>query len=129
MKQILLATAGAAALAIATVAAQAPQPAAVSTIPVQGSVSLITAGGVNVTVQTGKNGVVLVDTPPPALVPEVLSQIRTLAPRLGDVGHRTGWMPGRRSRSPCPEARQIPPSLCLGAWGDSWFVAAAAAGH
>src|SRR4051812_47311099 len=85
MKQILLGTCGAAALAIVTVAAQTPPPAAVSTIPVQGSVSLITAGGVNVTVQTGKNGIVLVDTPPPALVPQVLAEIRTLAPRLSNI--------------------------------------------
>jgi glyoxylase-like metal-dependent hydrolase (beta-lactamase superfamily II) len=66
---------------IAGVAAQAPPPAAVSMIPVQGNVALITAGGVNVTVQTGKNGVVLVDTPPAELVPQVLARIRTLTPQ------------------------------------------------
>jgi glyoxylase-like metal-dependent hydrolase (beta-lactamase superfamily II) len=63
-------------------AQQQPQPAnAVSVLPVQGSVSLITAGTANVTVQIGKNGPVLVDTPPANLAPPVLDEIRKLSPR------------------------------------------------
>ena len=82
MKQIWLTTFALGALAIAGLAAQAQQAApAVSMIPVQGSVSLITAGGTNVTVQTGKNGIVLVDTPAPDLVPQVMAEIRKLSQR------------------------------------------------
>src|SRR4051794_36469792 len=51
-------------------------------LPVQGKVSLVTIGGTNVTVQTGKNGVVLVDTPPPAMVPELMTEIRKLTPQI-----------------------------------------------
>lgn len=74
------------ALALSTVQAQQPQPAgtgvpAVSTLPVGGAVSMVTAGGINIAVQVGKNGIVLVDTPPEALVPQVLAEIRKLAPR------------------------------------------------
>jgi glyoxylase-like metal-dependent hydrolase (beta-lactamase superfamily II) len=59
-------------------AQQAPSAAAVSVLPVQGSITMITAGGENIAVQVGKNGVVLVDTPPEALVPQVLAEIRKL---------------------------------------------------
>ena len=54
---------------------------AVSTLAVQGSVSMITAGGVNIAVQVGKNGVTLVDTPPEALVPQVMAEVRKLTDR------------------------------------------------
>ena len=60
--------------------AQAPQ-GQISVLPVQGSVSLLTAGDANITVQTGKNGVVLVDTPPADLVPQVMTEIRKLSTR------------------------------------------------
>ena len=60
--------------------AQAPQ-AQVSVLPVQGSVSLITAGDANVTAQVGKNGVVLVDTPPADLATQVMTEIRKLSLR------------------------------------------------
>jgi glyoxylase-like metal-dependent hydrolase (beta-lactamase superfamily II) len=72
--------AGAFACASALVAAQQPGNA-VSVLPVQGSVSLITAGNANVTVQVGKNGPVLVDTPPANLVQPVVDEIRKLSPR------------------------------------------------
>jgi glyoxylase-like metal-dependent hydrolase (beta-lactamase superfamily II) len=53
--------------------------AAVGILPVQGNVSLITGLGANVAVQVGKNGVLLVDTPPAALVPLVMGEIGKLA--------------------------------------------------
>jgi glyoxylase-like metal-dependent hydrolase (beta-lactamase superfamily II) len=46
---------------------------------VQGSVSLIAGSGANVAVQVGKNGVVLVDSPAVALVPQVMAEIRKLS--------------------------------------------------
>lgn len=57
-----------------------PTPA-ISIIPVQGNVSMLTAGGSNVTVQVGKDGIVLVDTPPAQLVPQVMNELRRLSPR------------------------------------------------
>ena len=54
--------------------------AALDVIPVQGRVYLISGAGANVVVQVGKNGVVLVDTPQAALVPQVLGEIRKLSP-------------------------------------------------
>jgi glyoxylase-like metal-dependent hydrolase (beta-lactamase superfamily II) len=64
-----------AAIAIAGVGAQNPT---VATLPVQGSVSMLTVGGINVVVQIGKNGVVLVDAPPADAVPAVMAEIRKL---------------------------------------------------
>jgi cyclase len=81
----------AAALAVAgTVAlspfltAQQPPPtgaAGVRVLPVQGNVSMLAGAGANVTLQTGRDGVLLVDTPPAALVPQVLAEIRRLSDR------------------------------------------------
>jgi len=67
-------------------AQQAPAPgqpaaSAVSVLPVQGAVTMVTAGGLNVAVQVGKNGVVLVDSPPSDLVPQVLAEVRRLTDR------------------------------------------------
>jgi glyoxylase-like metal-dependent hydrolase (beta-lactamase superfamily II) len=65
-------------------AQQAPAgaaPPAVSTLAVQGSVSMITAGGINIAVQVGKNGVVLVNTPPEGLVPQFMAEVRKLTDR------------------------------------------------
>ncbi|MGE0594612.1 MAG: hypothetical protein AB7G23_09265 [Vicinamibacterales bacterium] len=47
---------------------------------VQGNVHLISGAGVNVTVQVGRYGVTLVDTPDPARVPDVLAEVRRLSP-------------------------------------------------
>lgn len=91
MRQSLVVLAAAAALAagsLVTVAAQQPSqqpnqqaaPAVFST-PVQGAITMVTAGGLNIAVQVGKNGVVLVDTPPEALVPQVLAEVRKLTDR------------------------------------------------
>ncbi|MEQ1760988.1 MAG: hypothetical protein ABL986_22000 [Vicinamibacterales bacterium] len=55
--------------------------AQVSVLPVQGRVSLMTAGDANVTVQVGRSGVVLVDTPPADLAPQVITEIRKLSAR------------------------------------------------
>jgi len=48
--------------------------------PVQGNVYMISGTGPNLTVQIGRYGPVLVDTPPPSLVPQVLAEIRKLSP-------------------------------------------------
>lgn len=58
-------------------AQQAPQ---LTVLPVQGNVHLIAGAGVNLTVHVGKFGVLLVDTPPPAAVPQVMAEIRKLSP-------------------------------------------------
>ena len=63
------------AVCIAGVDAQNPT---VIVLPVQGSVSMLTVGGTNVTVQIGKTGVVLVDSPPVDAVPAVIAEIRKL---------------------------------------------------
>ena len=59
-------------------AAQQPR---LNVLPVQGSVSMLVGPGANVTLQTGKDGVLLVDTPPAALVPQALAEIRRLSDR------------------------------------------------
>jgi glyoxylase-like metal-dependent hydrolase (beta-lactamase superfamily II) len=55
--------------------AQAP---VVAVLPVQGAVSMVTVSGVNVAVQIGKNGVLIVDAPPVDAVPAVMAEIRKL---------------------------------------------------
>lgn len=62
-------------------AQQATGTPQLSVLPVQGNVYLLSGAGVNVTVQIGKYGVLLVDTPQPALVPQALAEIRRLSPR------------------------------------------------
>jgi cyclase len=64
-----------AAVCAASVRAQAP---VVAVLPVQGTVSMITVAGTNVTVQVGKNGVVLVDAPPAEAVQAVMTEVRKL---------------------------------------------------
>ena len=66
------------AAAALTVAVGA-QEAALRVLPVQGNVHLIVGAGVNVTVHVGKYGVLLVDTPAPAQVPQVLAEVRKLS--------------------------------------------------
>jgi cyclase len=61
--------------AAAALSAQAP---AVAVLPVQGTVSMITVAGSNVTVQIGRTGVLLVDAPPADAVAAVLAEIRKL---------------------------------------------------
>jgi glyoxylase-like metal-dependent hydrolase (beta-lactamase superfamily II) len=62
-------------------ARQAPAAAPLNVLPVQGSVYLISGAGANITVQIGKYGVLLVDTPQPAMVPQVMAEIRKLSDR------------------------------------------------
>jgi len=73
-----LAVAGAVTVLSSFPAAQQPR---LNVLPVQGSVSMLVGGGANVTLQTGKDGVLLVDTPPAALVPQALVEIRRLSDR------------------------------------------------
>ncbi len=63
------------AVCVAGVDAQNPT---IIVLPVQGNVSMLTVGGTNVTVQIGKTGVVLVDSPPVDAVPAVIAEIRKL---------------------------------------------------
>jgi cyclase len=60
---------------VAGLRAQSP---AVTVLPVQGAVSMVTVSGTNVTVQIGKTGVLLVDAPPADAVPAVMTEIRKL---------------------------------------------------
>jgi cyclase len=50
------------------------------TLPVQGNVSLLASGAGNITVQTGNDGVLLVDTLSEALAPVVAAQLKALSP-------------------------------------------------
>jgi cyclase len=65
------------AIAVSAIALRAQSPA-VAVLHVQGTVSMITVGGLNVAVQIGKNGVVLVDSPPANVAPAVVAAIRQL---------------------------------------------------
>jgi glyoxylase-like metal-dependent hydrolase (beta-lactamase superfamily II) len=69
-------------------AAQAQQPVPpridfdkveIHTLPVQGNVYMLTGGGGNVTVQTGKDGILLVDTSYAELAPKIMAEIRKLS--------------------------------------------------
>src|SRR5690242_11595836 len=73
-----LAVAGAVTVLSSFTAAQQPR---LNVLPVQGSVSMLVGAGANVTLQIGKDGVLLVDTPPAALVPQALAEIRRLSDR------------------------------------------------
>lgn len=64
----------ASALAVTVFAQGAP-----IAVPVQGNVHLIAGAGVNVAVHVGKYGLLLVDTPTPALLPQVMTEIRRLS--------------------------------------------------
>lgn len=70
-----------AAAVIGIAGAQAQQAPPVSVLPVQGNVSMLATAGGNVTVQTGKNGLVLVDTPPANLADQSIAELRKLSPR------------------------------------------------
>jgi cyclase len=51
----------------------------IHTLPVQGNVSMLVGGGGNVTVQVGKDGVLLVDTSFAELAPKIMAAIRKLS--------------------------------------------------
>jgi cyclase len=65
--------------AVAGVSAQPGSSARISVLHVQGNVHLLVGAGPNITLQVGKDGVLLVDTPPSALVPQVMAEIRKLS--------------------------------------------------
>jgi glyoxylase-like metal-dependent hydrolase (beta-lactamase superfamily II) len=65
------------AVAVCAVAVQA-QNSTVAVLPVQGSVSMLTVSGLNVVVQIGRTGVVLVDAPPVDAAPAVVAEVRKL---------------------------------------------------
>ena len=67
----------ASALTVSVTALRAQNPA-VAVLHVQGTVSMITMAGLNVAVQIGKNGVVLVDAPPANAAPALVSAVRQL---------------------------------------------------
>ncbi|HLG56995.1 MAG TPA: hypothetical protein VI485_16770 [Vicinamibacterales bacterium] len=72
----------AAAIALVTpqsLAAQQRLVTRLSVLPVQGNVSMISGAGVNITVHVGKYGVLLVDTPQPDRVAQVMEEIRKLS--------------------------------------------------
>ena len=78
MRRVL--TGFAIALAAGIVPSAQQSTAQLNVIPVQGQVYLITGAGANVAVQVGDKGALLVDTPPAALVPQVMAEIRKLSP-------------------------------------------------
>lgn len=57
-----------------------PPESAVRMLQVRPNIYLLSAGGANVTVQTGKNGVLFVDAPPPSLAAAAFAAIATVAP-------------------------------------------------
>jgi glyoxylase-like metal-dependent hydrolase (beta-lactamase superfamily II) len=65
-------------LGLACIVSVRAQNPAVAVLPVQGTVSMITVAGMNVAVQIGRNGVLLVDAPPADAVPAVMVEIRKL---------------------------------------------------
>ena len=69
------------AVAIACSTLTSAQQPRLDVLPVQGTVAMLTGAGANITVQTGKDGVLIVDTPPAALVPQTLAEIRRLSDR------------------------------------------------
>jgi cyclase len=82
-RAIIFMCAGLLSLSVVT-AQQAADGAAGSGLTVthvQGNVYMVSGGGPNVTVQIGRYGPVLLDTPPAALVPQLLAEIRKLSPR------------------------------------------------
>lgn len=66
-------------LAIANLVAQPSTTARIAVWHVQGNVHMLVGAGPNITLQIGKDGVLLVDTPPAAMVPQVLAEIRKLS--------------------------------------------------
>ena len=56
------------------------QATAVRVLEVRRNIHMLSGAGGNITVQTGKHGVLLVDTPTQTLAPQVLAEIRKLSP-------------------------------------------------
>ena len=54
---------------------------ALRVLPVQGNVSMLVGPAGNVTIQTGKDGVLLVDTMTDAIAPAIGTQLKTMSPR------------------------------------------------
>jgi cyclase len=65
--------------AAAAPAASAPPPAEVHILPVQGNIYMLVGAGGNITVQTGNDGVLLVDTGLAANADKVLAAVRSLS--------------------------------------------------
>jgi glyoxylase-like metal-dependent hydrolase (beta-lactamase superfamily II) len=59
--------------------APVPSPASLRVVPVQGNVSMLAGPAGNVTVQAGKDGVLLVDTMTEALAPAIGAQVKALS--------------------------------------------------
>jgi len=67
------------ALLFGAVAYAQADPTEVEVLPVQGNVYMLASDGSNVTVQVGRSGVLLVDTPAPHMTDKVLAAIRKLS--------------------------------------------------
>src|SRR5438093_7773277 len=59
----------------------APRSSDIELLPVQGNISMLAGAGSNITVQVGKDGVLLVDTGVAAMTDRVLAAIRTVSSR------------------------------------------------
>jgi cyclase len=59
----------------------APAPGEVEVLPVQGKVHVIIGAGSNITVQSGDDGVLMVDTGLSAMTPKVLAALKTITTR------------------------------------------------
>ena len=59
----------------------APSPGEVEVLPVQGKVHVIIGAGSNITVQSGDDGVLMVDTGLSAMTPKVLAALKTITSR------------------------------------------------
>jgi cyclase len=68
-------------VAVASLTAQQPNVPRLEMLPVQGSVSMLAGAGGNITVQSGKDGVLLVDTGLAASSAQMTAQLRQLASR------------------------------------------------
>jgi glyoxylase-like metal-dependent hydrolase (beta-lactamase superfamily II) len=62
-----------------SIAAQSPRDGQVHVLPVQGNIYMLIADGTNITVSLGADGVMLVNTGPPAMTDKVLAAINQLA--------------------------------------------------
>ena len=85
MRRALLVGSVLAWAAFASVVAQQPSGGAASSdtglriVPVQGNVYMVTGAGPNITVEMGPFGPLVVDSPPPAAVPQMLAELRKLS--------------------------------------------------
>jgi glyoxylase-like metal-dependent hydrolase (beta-lactamase superfamily II) len=62
-------------------AVSAPAPGQVHAIPVQGNVHMIVGAGANITVQAGRDGILMVDTGTAAMSEQVWAVVRTISER------------------------------------------------